>query len=106
MELARELQHSAAGDRPRAQPLSERALELGRATGDPATLLACLLARHDVPWTPGSGARWVDIANEIVQVAQQSGDDERRAEGLLLLANALLEEGSAASSRRWTPVWR
>lgn len=94
--LARELQHSVAGDRPRAQPLSERALGLGRATGDPATLLACLLARHDVLWAPGSGARRVEIANEIVQVAQQSGDDERRAEGLLLLASALLEEGSAA----------
>lgn len=94
--LARELQHSVAADRPRAQPLSERALELGRHAGDPTTLLACLLARHDVLWTPGSGAARVEIAKEIVEVAQRSGDDERRAEGLLLLANALLEEGSAA----------
>lgn len=94
--LARELQHSVAVDRPRARPLSERALELGRAAGDPATLLACLLARHDVLWTPGSGAERVEIANEIVQVAQRCGDDERQTEGLLLLTNALLEEGSPA----------
>lgn len=33
--LARELAHSVAGDRPRAGPLSERALELGRRTGNP-----------------------------------------------------------------------
>ena len=32
----------------------------------------------------------------MVTVAEQLGDDERRAEGLLLLANALLETGSAA----------
>ncbi|HVE45499.1 MAG TPA: AAA family ATPase [Acidimicrobiales bacterium] len=94
--LARELQHSVAADRPRAQPLSERALELGRAAADPATLVSCLLARHDVLWTPGQGAARVDIAREIVDVAERSGDDERRAEGFLLLANALLEEGSSA----------
>lgn len=94
--LARELQHSVAEDRPRAGPLSERALTLGRQAGDAETLLACLLARHDVLWTPGEGAARVKIAREIVAVAERSRDDEHRAEGLLLLANGLLEEGSAA----------
>ena len=94
--LARELQHSVAGDRPRAGPLSERALELGRAAGDAQTLLACLLARHDVLWTPGGADERVAIAEEIVAVARAAGDDERLAEGLLLQANALLESGSAA----------
>ena len=94
--LARELQHSVASDRPRAGPLSERALALGRVAGDADTLIACLLARHDVLWTPGAAADRVDVAHEIVAVAERAGDDERRAEGLLLLANALLELGSAA----------
>lgn len=94
--LARELQHSVAEDRPRAALLSERALELGRGAGDAQTLLACLLARHDVLWTPGASGERVDIAKEIVAVAQRAGDDERRAEGLLLQANALLEGCSAA----------
>lgn len=94
--LARELQHSVAEDRPRAGPLSERALEVGRRTGDPATLLSCLLARHDVLWTPGQGGQRVGIAREIVAVALIADDEERRAEGLLLVANALLEEGSPA----------
>ncbi len=94
--LARELQHSVADDRPRARPLSERALALGREAGDAETLLACLLARHDVLWTPGDGAVRAEVAREIVAVAEHARDEERRAEGLLLLANALLEEGSAA----------
>lgn len=94
--LARELQHSVAEDRPRAGPLSERALELGRRTADPATLAACLLARHDVVWTPGTAVERAEIAGEIVEVAVAAGDPERQADGHLLLANALLEQGSGA----------
>lgn len=94
--LARELQHSVAADRPRAGPLSERAIALGRAGASPGTLVTCLLARHDVLWTPGSPTERIDLAREIVAVAERTGDDERLAEGNLLLANALLESGSAA----------
>ncbi len=94
--LARELQHSVPEDRPRAGPLSERALDLGRRAGDPATLAACLLARHDVLWTPGTEVERIDLAREIIAVALDAGDDERHAQGQLLLANALLEHGSPA----------
>lgn len=94
--LARELQHSVPEDRPRAGPLSEHALEVGRRAGDDATMLACLLARHDVLWTPGTGSERAAVAREIVSVALRLGDEERHAEGLLLLANALLEQGSPA----------
>ena len=94
--LARELQHSVAADRPGAGRLSERALALGRAGASPATLLTCLLARHDVLWTPGHPAERVELAREIVAVAERAGDAERVAQGNLLLANALLESGSAA----------
>ncbi len=94
--LARELQHSVAEDRPRARPLSERALAVGRQVGDPATLLACLLARHDVLWTPGTGDQRESVAREIVAVAQAAGDREAQADGLVLLATALLEQGSLA----------
>ncbi len=94
--LARELQHSVPEDRPRAGPLSEHALEVGRRAGDDATLLTCLLARHDVLWTPGAASERADVAQEIVSVALVLGDEERHAQGLLLLANALLEQGSPA----------
>ena len=55
--LARELHHSVPKDRARAQPLSEHAVAIARDLDDPATLAACLLARHDVLWTPGAGRR-------------------------------------------------
>jgi hypothetical protein len=94
--LARELHHSVPEHRARARPLSERALELARGLNDPATLATCLLAVHDVLWTPGRAGERVAIAREIAELAARSGNAERHAEGLLLTANALLETGSAA----------
>ena len=75
---------------------ASRALELGRRSKDPATLLTCLLARHDLLWTPGGAAGRAEVAGEIVDVARATGDGERHADGLLLLANARLELGSPA----------
>ncbi len=94
--LARELHHSVPAQRPRAGPLSERAIALARDLDDPDTLAACLLARHDVSWTPGRAVERVGLAREITDLAARSGDAERHAEGLLLTANAQLEAGSAA----------
>lgn len=95
--LARELYHSVPKDRARARPLSEHAVAIARGLhDDPATLAACLLACHDVLWAPGTAAERVGIAREIVSLAEWVGDDERRSEGHLLAANALLEMGSPA----------
>ena len=94
--LARELTHSIPEHRARAGPLSERALVVARAHTDPATLAACLLARHDVLWTPGRAAQRVDLAREIAGLAGRTADPERLADGVLLTATALLEQGSAA----------
>ncbi len=93
--LARELwHHSVPKDRARARPLSEQAVAIARGLDDPATLAACLLARHDVLWTAGSAAERVAIGRDIAALAEGAGDDERRSEGHLLTANALLETGS------------
>ncbi len=94
--LARELRHSVPAERPRAGPLSERAVTLARELDDPGTLAACLLAAHDVLWTPGRSAERLGVAREITELATRGGDAELYAEGRLLTANALLEEGSAA----------
>ena len=94
--LARELQHSVADQRSRAGPLTERALDLGRRAGDAETLVACLIARHDALWTPGTAPERADLAREIVEVARGAHLVEREADGLLLLANAELESGSAS----------
>ncbi len=94
--LARELQHSVPGQRHRARPLSERALAIARDLDDAATLGACLLAHHDVLWTVGRARERVAVARQIAAVAARAGDAERHAEGLLLTANALLEDASPA----------
>ncbi len=93
--LARELQHSVAEDRVRAGPLSEQALALGRESNDEVTLIACLLARHDALWAPGTGAERARLGHEIAAAASRLGDTDRLAEGLILEANGLLESGSA-----------
>jgi len=94
--LARELQHSVAEDRHRVASLSERALTLGRRSDDDETLIACLLARHDALWEPGTGAERAALGHEIALVGGRLGSTDRVAEGLLLEANGLLESGSAA----------
>ncbi|HWN28886.1 MAG TPA: hypothetical protein VNP37_18125, partial [Actinomycetospora sp.] len=92
--LARELHHSVPAHRTRARPLSEEAIALARAVGDDETLADCLLARHDVLWSPGRGAERLPIVRELALAAGR--DPERRAEALLLTANAELETGSPA----------
>ena len=102
--LARELRHSVDEDRARAGPLSEQALELGRQADDDETLAACLLARHDALWRPGTGSERARLAQEIAAVGARLGDTDRLAEGLILEANGLLESGSAGFRRvldRW-----
>ncbi len=93
--LARELQHSVAKDRHRAGPLSEEALTLGRQSGHDETIAACLLARHDALWGPGTGTERAELGREIAVVGAALGDIDRQAEGLILEANGLLESGDA-----------
>lgn len=92
--LSRELQHSVADDRSRALPLSEEALALGRASQDEHALVACLLARHDALWAPGTGDERAELGREIAAVGKRLGDLDRQTEGLILWANGLLEAGS------------
>jgi hypothetical protein len=91
--LARELQHSVPEQRARSGPLTEQALELARGTDDLEVLRACLLARHDVLWTPGAAEQRLSVADELADLARRRGDDTWLAEALLLQANALLEAG-------------
>jgi hypothetical protein len=93
--LARQLQHSVPADRVRARPLAERAVAAARGLADPATLASCLLAQHDVLWTPGTATERETIAAEIATLARQAGEPERHAQAVLLTANARLESGSA-----------
>lgn len=102
--LARELAHSIPEHRSKADPLSLQALDLAR---EPAARLACLRARHDVIWTPGTSQERQELARQVVALAEELGDVEQRSEGLLLVANAQLEQGAAAfrdTLRAWSQV--
>ena len=94
--LARELSHSVPEERSLAGPLSQEALGLGRETGDPSVLADCLLARHDLLWTPGRATERAEVTSELVALTERWGDREQHAQALLLHANVLLEEGRVA----------
>lgn len=105
--LSRELQHSVVRDRESAVALSEEALALGRKSDDDKTLIACLLARHDGLWTPGTGTERAALGAEIALAGTRLGDTDRISEGLLLEANGLLESGSArfrTTIRQWINI--
>jgi hypothetical protein len=92
--LARQLQHSVPAERPQARPLAEAAVAIARRLDEPATLATCLLAQHDVLWTPGTAGARAAIAAEIATAARRAGDPERLAQAALLSATAQLEGGS------------
>jgi hypothetical protein len=94
--LARQLQHSVPADRPRARPLADQAVTIAQTLGDPDTLASCLLAQHDVSWTPGTATARAKITDMIINLAKQANDRERQAQALLLSATAQLENGSPA----------
>jgi tetratricopeptide (TPR) repeat protein len=94
--LARQLQHSVPADRPSARPLAGQAVDIARSLGDPDTLASCLLAQHDVLWTPGTATVRAEIAAAIIDLAKQANDQERHAQALLLLTTAQLEKASPA----------
>lgn len=89
--LARERRHAADDVDGDAVPLSAAALALARQAGTPDTLARCLLARHDAVWAPGTAGDRHALAEEMEAAAQRSGDEELRAEAVLLQATALLE---------------
>lgn len=94
--LARERRHAADDVDGHAAPLSASALALARQAGTPDTLARCLLARHDAVWAPGTAGERRALAEEMEAAAQRSGDEELRAEAVLLQATALLELGDPA----------
>jgi hypothetical protein len=71
----------------RADMLADEAVSTARAAGDTETLGACLIAAHHVHSGPGTAARRLEIADEIVAVTR----NETLVEARLLRAADLLE---------------
>lgn len=59
---------------------SHEAVDLARRGGDPATLAYALESRFAALWWPENTAERLEIATEIFQLAQESGDGERIAQ--------------------------
>ena len=64
----------------RRERLSADAVELARRVGDPATLAWALTARRLVLWGPGRPDEALALCDELVSLAEASGDPERVVE--------------------------
>lgn len=97
--LADELYHS---DEPeRAELHSERAVELARLSGDPTALGQALLARLYALWRPvgpENRAERLALDQEVLHLAERTGDRELALSGRAWRILDLLESGDVASA--------
>jgi len=105
--LAWELHFSASDGERRAQ-LSQLATAMARRVGDKGALAAALDSRRRSLWGPGDIHERLAAMNEILRLAEETGDGERSIQGqfdrivdLLELGDMLaVDEGIAAYARR------
>jgi tetratricopeptide (TPR) repeat protein len=77
-------------ERKRGTTLSAQAVEMARGVGDPTTLLYTLAAHHAALWGPDAVVEQLAVADEVVRLAESSGDRERGLVGLVWRLNDLL----------------
>jgi hypothetical protein len=88
--MAREIADGADRDPERAADLAAEALAEARMLGDPSLLAACLFARHDVIWGPGTARERRDLGEELMRTAE-IGAPDLVFQGALCRYVALLE---------------
>ena len=96
--LARALQ--SAPDPERRLQLSQEAVAMARRVGDPATLAGVLYDRHMATWGPQNLRERLEVAREVVQLAEASGDSVMALRGRGFLMADLLELGDLAGLER------
>ncbi len=69
-------------EREHGMEMSARAVEMARASADPETVLYTLAARHAAMWGPDAVREQLAVADEVVRLAESSGDRERGLAGL------------------------
>ena len=81
---------------------------MARAAGDPTTLLYTLAARHAALWGPDAVDEQLAVADEVVHLAESSGDRERglvglgwRLNDLLVLGNRMAVDDAVDTCVRW-----
>jgi DNA-binding SARP family transcriptional activator/tetratricopeptide (TPR) repeat protein len=89
-------QYYARGDRLGAGPVAERAIEVARVSGDPDALAEALFARAETLVGSAEATEQLALAEQIVSVAEGTGDARTRTQGLVHRAIARLTLGDGA----------
>ena len=79
-----------------ARDISERAVEMARRIGDPATLSYALEGRFGAAWWPENPEERLAIGSEIIRLAEETGDLERTFQGHDARVCALIDLGEIA----------
>jgi tetratricopeptide (TPR) repeat protein len=73
--------------------LSQEALDLARRSDEPGVVLRALHSRHATLWRPENLQERLEVATEIVQIAEVQGDKELALQGHYWRLTDLLERG-------------
>jgi DNA-binding SARP family transcriptional activator len=95
-------------EREQGMALSAQAVEMARAVGDATTLVYTLAARHAALWGPDAVDEQLAVADEVVRLAEGSGDRERglvgqgwRLNDLLVLGDRAAVDEAVDTCARW-----
>lgn len=78
--------------------LARDAVDMARRVGDPAALAYAANARHGALWGPENAEERLEVATEIVQLAEAAGSDELALQGRARRVTDLLELGDIAAA--------
>ena len=87
-------------ERDRRAALSATAVEMARQLDDPATLAYALDGRYSAIWGPDSMDERLAIADEIILLAREIGDEERAFQGRHYRVAVLMEIGDLPAVKR------
>jgi len=90
---------SSPDKREQSATLSRQGLDLARQLDDPATLSYALGGSYWATWWPENSERRLEVAEEMVAVAEAVGDDERIVDAHLMLFMSHCELGHMAEAR-------
>jgi len=96
--LASELYYSPSAAR--AAALSDEAVVLARAVGDPSALAPVLEARLTTAWGPDNLDERLALTDEVIELADASGDAETGLRGRAFRVTCLLERGEVHRADR------
>jgi DNA-binding SARP family transcriptional activator len=80
--------------------MAQEALEMARRLGDPATLAYALEGRYEAYWGPDAIEERLAIADELIEVAQNTGDTERAFAGHDCRFFVVFESGDVRAAQR------